>query len=356
MILINLISNSIKFTEKGYIELDVSVQNKTDDYLDLILKVEDTGIGIPKDNHEKIFQAFEQMNSQDNKIYGGTGLGLAITKQLVECMKGQIELKSEVGKGSIFTIVLNKMKYSEDDIVYDHSIDFDTESIQFEESTVLIADDIITNREVLKGYLSDYKINIIEAENGEEALKAIDKYKPDLVFLDLRMPVMDGYEVNQIIRKNPEWSKIPIIAITASAFDKDEKKVIKLGFKGYVRKPASLNDILKLLMKYLKHSVIIQDEDIVAEVKNEPIDQLDEVLLEIENKAMPVWKEIKIVRTRENVLMLASLLIEIGENYQVTPLINYGNELHLVIKSFDINKEKKLIQQFPDFIKNLTTK
>ncbi|MBT7465065.1 MAG: response regulator [Bacteroidetes bacterium] len=354
-VLINLISNAIKFTDKGYIEVEIGCLNKKKEHLDLFIKVEDTGIGISKTNHQKIFQAFDQIEGKDSKRFEGTGLGLAITRHLVTIMNGTIELESVIGKGSIFTIVLNKVKYNEADVEFEDSIDFDPDSLEFEESSVLIVDDIKTNRDVLIGYLSSYNIKIIEAENGKEALTAIEKYKPDLVFLDLRMPVMDGYEAHKTIMKNPKWSQIPIIAITASAFDKDERKIIALGFSGYIRKPASLNEILSCLMKHLKHTAEVKHEEIAAEVIFELIDKLDEVLLEIDKKAMPVWEGIMKIRKMKDVLLLSELIVEIGKKYNAESLIDYGNELHLATQSFNIDKELKLIQQFPDFVKKLNS-
>lgn len=352
-ILINLINNSLKFTEKGYIEIEVLSQNKSDESLDLLISVEDTGIGIPKKHHEKIFQAFDQMDKQDNKKYGGTGLGLAITQQIVNQMNGRIELISEVGEGSVFTIIFKDVKISETEIKDEERIEIDYDTIQFDESTVLIVDDIKTNRDVLKGYMSDYNIHMIEAENGQDAIKALEKHKPDLVFLDLRMPVMDGYEANEIIKKNPGWANIPIVAITASAFSKDEKKIIKLGFSDYIRKPAGLTDILNVLKKYLKHTIVAKDEKDVPKITSEIIDVPKEVLLEIDQRAMPVWEEIKNIRNKKRVILLSEILIDIGETFKASPLIRYGTDLRSACESFDIEKEQKLIQKFPDFIKKI---
>lgn len=354
-VLINLINNSIKFTERGYIEIEATCANKTNDHIDLILKVEDTGVGIPGKYHKKIFKAFDQVDEKDTRKYEGTGLGLAITQQLVKLMNGRIELESEVGKGSLFTIILEKVKISRDEIKIEETTEFDPAAIQFDEATVLIVDDINTNRDVLKGYMSDYKLNIIEAANGLEAINNIEKYKPDLVFLDLRMPVMDGYEANAIIKKNPKWSHIPIIAITASAFDKDEKKVLALGFSAYVRKPASFNDILKLLMKFLKHTIVTKGEEVINVSAVETIERPEEVLSEIEKKVMPVWEEIIKIRSKKKVFLFAELLMEIGHNYKATSLIRYGDELISARKLFNIDKEKRLIQQFPDFVKNFNS-
>lgn len=352
-VLINLINNSLKFTEKGYIEVEASVQNKTKKTLDLILKVEDTGIGIPKESFKKIFQAFDQVDRLDNKQYEGTGLGLSITQQLVNQMNGKITLKSEVGKGSVFTVIFENVRFGEENIEVEEIIEIENKHIQFEESTILIVDDVKTNRDVLKGYLSDYNMNCIEAENGQEAITAIKKHKPNLVFLDLRMPVMDGYKTIEIIKQNTDYATIPIIAITASAYSKDKKKALALGFDGYLRKPVSSKDILKFLLKFLKHTIVVKKEKVPSEVTNEFIDNLEEVLLEIDKKTMPVWEEIKNSRNKKKVLLLVSILLEIGENYQVKSLRNYGNELSSACKTFNIDKEKKLIEQFPIFLDNL---
>ena len=352
-ILINLLNNSIKFTDKGHIELEVSCQNKTTATLDLVLKVKDTGIGISEENHHSIFQEFNQIEDLDSKKFEGTGLGLAITKQLVNLMNGTIELESEIGKGSIFTIVLNKVKYSDKQIELKESTKYDYELIKFEETTILVVDDLKSNREVLKAYFEGFNLNIIEAENGEEAIAAIKQYKPQLVFLDLRMPVMDGFETIKIIMKNPYWSKIPIIAVTASAFDTDEKKVIDLGFSEYARKPVSLNEILRITKKYIKHNIIFKDEEISTEFITEIADNLEEVILEIEKKSVPVWKKIKKLRKREKVVLLANILMEIGQNFDSVIVSNYGKELLSASQLFNIKKEMKLIKEFPAFIKEL---
>jgi len=353
--LINLINNSIKFTQRGYIEVELSTQNLSGKFCDLIVKVEDTGIGISEDLHEKIFKAFSQVDSVDSKKYEGTGLGLAITQQIVRKMNGSIKLHSKENKGSIFTIILNKVKISKEIIKVEEKLEFNPDSIQFDEATIIVADDVKNNREVIKGYLKDYKIKIIEAENGEEIISAISKFLPDLVFMDLRMPVMDGFEAIGLIKKKPKWSKIPIIAVTASAFDKDEKKVLSYGFDAYMRKPVAINDIIKMLMKHLKYS-IIETEESYTEVSNKPIEELEKVLEDINTKVLPIWTELKKIRNKKKVNLMAKSLIEIGEKYNAIPVLNYGNDLQKASNSFNVDKEKNLLRKFPDFIKTLKSK
>lgn len=354
-ILINLINNAIKFTDQGFVEVEVSTQNITNTSLDLVLKVKDSGIGIPKENHKNIFQAFDQVHMQDNKKFEGTGLGLAIAQQLAKLMHGTIKLQSKEGEGSTFTITFKKVKIGEKDTKVDEKIEFDFNLVRFENATVLLVDDIKTNRDLLKEYMKGHGIKTIEAENGVEALVAIKKHKPDLIFLDLRMPIMDGFEANDTIKKNPDWSHIPIIAITASVFNKDEQKVVAKGFNGYVRKPASSKDILEKLRTHLKYTLVPDAKAPITEISFKPIENLNDLIMEIEKKVTPLLEETKKIRTMKKILLLAGLLIEIGEKYKATQLINYGEELHLACKSFNISKEKKLVQLFPQFIENLNS-
>ncbi len=354
-ILINLINNAIKFTNQGSIEVAVTFLNNTGKSLNLILKIKDTGIGIPKKDHKRIFQAFDQMDMMDNKNYEGTGLGLAITQQFVKLMNGKIELTSKKGEGSTFTITLEKVNIGKEDIKAEEKIEFDSNLIEFEKSTVLIVDDIKTNRDLLKEYIKGYGINIVEAENGQEALIAIKKHNPDLIFLDLRMPNMNGVETNDAIKKTPEWSHIPIVAFTASVFDKDERKALDQGFNDFIRKPVSATALLNTLKRYIKYSIVADSKETISNIIFKPIANLEDLILEIEKKVMPLWEDIKIVRQKKKVLLLANVLLEIGKKYKVAPLINYGEDLHMACKLFNITKEKELIQQFPHFIENLNS-
>ena len=280
-------------------------------------------------------------------------MGLTITQQLISLTHGSIALESDEGEGSTFTVILKDVKINADEIETEEKIDLESEPVQFEPSAVLIVDDVKTNRDLLKEYMRPYSFNLIEAENGQQALTAIEEQIPDLVFLDLRMPIMDGFETNEIILKNPKWSHIPTVAITASVFNEDEQMVIDRGFDDYLRKPASEMDVLQILKKHLKYSHISPDKPPVSKIAYKPIDNLNELILEVEERVMPLWEEIKIIRVKSKVLLLADLLIEIGEKHQANPVINYGEKLQLVCKSFNIIKERGLVEEFPLFIKNL---
>ena len=174
-VLINLIGNSIKFTESGYIKLSLNSIRSSDlerSCVDLTFSVEDTGIGIPKEQQDLILQPFYQVTNHRSSQYGGTGLGLAITKRLIEMMNGIISIESEVNKGSTIKIILKNVEIAATDALQspsDKQLNYD--AIQFESNTILIVDDIAYNRELLISYLQDYKFILIEAKNGKEAIQ-----------------------------------------------------------------------------------------------------------------------------------------------------------------------------------------
>lgn len=257
-VLVNLISNSVKFTEEGHIRLAVHTlpsEQESVSRVDLTIEVTDTGIGIAKDQQDKIFDAFEQVKEQKNAKYGGTGLGLAITRRLIEMMNGDISLFSEPDKGSTFRIVLKDVEITAltpADQVGTKAINFD--SMQFEPASILIVDDIDYNREMLALYLEGWDFDLIFAENGREAIAQASKHNPDLITLDMKMPDVNGYEAIELLQKDDNLKRIPIIAITASALKQDEEILSRL-CNGYLRKPVSRTDLVQELMKHLPHTI-----------------------------------------------------------------------------------------------------
>jgi len=170
----------------------------------LIISVTDTGIGIPEDQHEKIFELFEQQESQSTRKYGGTGLGLSITKRLVKMMNGQITVQSTVGKGSVFEITLRDVQIPIIEEVKTEPPEeiFSLKNISFEKTYVLVVDDVKFNRILIREQLIQVNLDIIEAENGQKALTLTEKYQPALILMDIRMPEMDGYEATRKLKKS----------------------------------------------------------------------------------------------------------------------------------------------------------
>lgn len=267
-ILINLISNATKFTKKGGISVSIKCTNKNEKKLDLIITVSDTGIGIPKNQINKIFEIFKQVDGQSTREFGGTGLGLSITKNLTEMMDGNIFVKSNEN-GSEFTIELKNVriyknsKYKLDDFIMEENIPLKESSYnthsqeqsipkkQDSKYKILYADDSEINREVFKTMLELKKIKIIEAENGQEAINILKEEIPDIIILDIQMPILDGYQAAKLIRNKKEYNNIPILAFSANIETNDTEK-INIIFDDYITKPITKEKLKNKVLSRLK--------------------------------------------------------------------------------------------------------
>ncbi len=256
-VLLNLLSNAVKFTDAGHIRLGVTsgwCDTEIHSRVDLVFEVEDTGIGISTDAQQKIFDPFEQTKGQKTVSFGGTGLGLTISQRLVEMMGGEISVESEVGRGSTFRVTLPEVEVAvmeASDKIGEAGLNADL--IRFESAKILITDDIDYNREILGVYLEKWPFTIYEARNGQEAIEQARHHSPDLILLDMKMPVMDGYQAADIIKQDEQLKAIPVIAVTASALKQDEENISRL-CDGYLRKPVSKNDLIEQLMRFLPYT------------------------------------------------------------------------------------------------------
>lgn len=246
-ILFNLISNAIKFTEKGYVEISVT-QLSSDSENSLEIIVLDSGIGISPEKMNKLFQEYEQGDSNTFHKYGGTGLGLAITKQLVDRLNGYIEIKSEVNKGTLVTVGLPVELSDKEDF---KKIDKNTSETDVKEKLngkkILIVDDDEFNRLLLKSILGKYKVTLDEATNGQEAVDLVKEKAFDAIIMDVRMPIKNGVEATKEIR---EFNKsINIIASTAVASEEKIARCMAAGVSSIVFKPFVEKDLIDILIK-----------------------------------------------------------------------------------------------------------
>jgi len=237
----NLLSNAVKFTdEDGRIELKISAQETEGDFVTLTVEVTDDGIGIEKEQQEKLFTVFEQVDGGIDRQYGGVGSGLYIARHIVEMMDGNIWVESEPGKGSTFTFTA-KLKA--------------VPQTGFAGKTALLVDDVDINREIVIALLEDTEITIECAVNGQEALDmyAADPEKYDLIIMDINMPVMDGTEATRQIRANehPRRKTIPIIAMTANVLPEEVAGYLEAGMNDHIGKPVDLELLIQMLNKYL---------------------------------------------------------------------------------------------------------
>jgi PAS domain S-box-containing protein len=256
-VLINLISNAVKFTEKGTIELTVSrLEDIADGMQTIRFSVSDTGIGIQKENQSKIFRAFSQEDNSTTRRFGGTGLGLSISNQLLNLMKSQLQLESEPGVGSTFYF----------DLCVEADSNFNEPAPQaFEPQTntngsaidspvrILIVEDNKINMLLVKTILRNMLPNavLVEAVNGVLAVSEFSSQTPDLVFMDIQMPEMNGYEATMRIRKLQTPEHVPIIALTAGTVKEERKRCLEAGMDDYISKPIIKGSIEELVKKWL---------------------------------------------------------------------------------------------------------
>ena len=236
-IFINILGNAIKFTETGGIILRVSVEECDAQSFRLSAEVQDTGVGIAPEELDQLFLPFEQTAS-GLRLQDGTGLGLAICKQYIDLMGGIITVSSQVGRGSTFKIDIPLQLGEDTDILeithLDRVVGLSPGQSDFK---VLVVDDLKTDRILLTEILSRVGFTIRQAQNGVKAIEVFEAWEPDIILMDMNMPIMDGREATQKIKATPLGEKTPIIAVTASAFEENRIEIIGIGADGFVRKP-----------------------------------------------------------------------------------------------------------------------
>lgn len=246
-ILSNLLGNAMKFTERGYVKVDVAFKSIRDDSADLCVTVEDTGIGITDEQKKTIFEKFTQADSSTTRKFGGTGLGLAICKQLIELMHGSLAVESAVGSGSVFSfyLTLPRDKNTDEAVMSEH----DLAGIR-----TLIVDDNSVNRQILVEYLKKWYIPSIEAQSGKEALKLLQTAQEnnrsyEIVLVDYHMPGMDGRELARTIKNDPRISNTLLILLSSSAVRGDSEHLKNAGFFACLRKPVRSAELLEILIR-----------------------------------------------------------------------------------------------------------
>ncbi|MDZ7650121.1 MAG: ATP-binding protein [Cytophagales bacterium] len=250
-ILINLISNAIKFTHTGRIKVDVKADVIKGNNYNLRFDISDTGIGIPNDKLQTIFESFSQADASVTRKYGGTGLGLTIVKQLVELQGGSINVVSKENEGSTFTFTLPYV-IGKKEFVSDARIIKPRNLTQLKRASILLVEDNDINRLYASSILKMWGCHFETAENGVVALEKVRNNAFDAILMDIQMPVMDGFETTKAIRKgDPKKSQVPIIALTANATQKDFEKCLAAGMNDCITKPFTQEDLLKTLTKYL---------------------------------------------------------------------------------------------------------
>lgn len=348
-ILINLCGNSLKFTEKGEITISVKVLERESECISIKISVKDTGIGINENQSQLIFEAFKQSEGQKVSEYGGTGLGLSITKRLVEMFDGNIGLDTGYKNGAKFDVVLPNLEVSVNSfkgVANNEKL----EKVKFEKAKILIVDDIDYNRELLRTFLEEYGMDVIEACNGKEALESVERHKPALIIMDMKMPVMDGYEASMRMRSNPEISFIPIIAATASALKADEE-AIKKNCDHYLKKPIVESKFIEALCKFLKFEKVslstsydnkgkqLSHQDFINRVK----------ALDLVELAKELAESLEVKSLNELKLQIS----ELADTVHIDELDDWVSQFKIAFENFDMQHVEVLLRKFCEIVDNI---
>lgn len=355
-VLFNLVGNAIKFTASG----DVSVIARTERPVDgtesdgcrLVIDVRDTGIGVPSDQQTRIFDAFEQQEGQSNRQYGGTGLGLAISRKLARMMGGELSMQSSPGEGACFRLTLHDVETSS---AGPDSQPDDAPVLRFQAGRVLVVDDNRINRHLVRDMLEPAGLVVLEASDGGEALSRARSERPDLVLMDIRMPVMDGFTCRTAMHQDPALADIPVVALTASVMPGDAGRIRETGFDGFLQKPVSRQVLLEELARFLDHErddVAADDDGSDSEPPPPVTDAAERRLLRdrMDEAFRQHWGEVRGSGDPEQLRVFASDLRTWAKQERVPEVIRYAETLLEDIEAFDLDGVHERLEQYPELL------
>ena len=350
-ILMNLVGNAVKFTRSGFVRLavhGVPLAGEPFQTIDLIFEVEDSGIGIPASQQEVIFENFRQQDNQRTREFGGTGLGLAITRKLVELMQGSIFLDSDKGRGALFRVRLPGVAVIHGDPAEAGGED-QAEDVLFEPQTILVVDDHQENIDLVRTFLQDSGLGVIEARSGHAALEMLNRHKPGLVLMDLRMPGMDGYDTAGRIK---QAHYLPVIALSA-ATEKHDLERITTCFDGYLPKPISRAALISELRGFLPYRTpewrpgttwqasgpscpLGLDHAQRARLSPEVLNVLDQELL-------PRIQELQETLVMDEVEVLALEMKQLAQQCELSILQDWSTRLNDFVQNYDVSGVKSML-------------
>lgn len=349
----NLISNAVKFTDKGEVFIEACLNKQTDATIELLFTIKDTGNGMNEQEIGKLFKPFTQADSSTTRKYGGTGLGLAICKSIVEMMDGEINVVSEknIGTTFTFTVIMKKAKDSEVPIPADYSILEGKNDINYDSKLkILLVEDTKVNRMVFVKLLKIKGLSCDVAMNGEEAVRLCTDSNYDIIFMDCQMPVMDGYEATRQIRVAEGNRKhTVIVAMTAYAMEGDAEKCLEAGMDAYLSKPINFVQVVKILQKYGKAAtgknnelggMDSYSETVLSLMEESDLDKetCEELLDEFYVLAESLIKEIKDHIVTNNFKKVAILLHQLkgsAGNVRAKEIEKYASEAEEALRTID---------------------
>ncbi|MCW5201879.1 PAS domain S-box protein [Desulfobulbus sp. US4] len=361
-VLLNLLGNAVKFTDKGWIKLTVQLIRKNDSQGggDLLISVQDTGIGIEESQQDVIFESFRQQDGQRTRKYEGTGLGLTITKRLVEMLNGDVTLRSTAGKGSEFTITLHNIQSDALQAVnssQEHNI-ADPARKKFQASRVMVVDDTEANRQLFRLFLDESGLEVIEVTSGKEALISVKKSAPQVIFMDIKMPNMDGYETLRRLKEKSTAKHISVIAFTASKSVDEKERIEKAGFDGCLFKPVDRNSLLAELAHFIPCSETeTEAKSLSSEAMQDSnlsgIERLPDLILRLNGEMAEMWQGLQGAMEMDTAEDFARRLIALAQKHNAQELRTYGENLLSAVQHFEINGIQKILGDFETLLNTI---
>ena len=359
-ILINLVGNAVKFTDKGEIEINVLWEKEaTSSHVTLVIEVQDTGVGIPQDRLDAIFKPFVQAGAHLEKEKQGTGLGLSIVKRLTEIMGGTVTVASVMGQGSAFHLRFPHVAISARLAAADHPMT--ASKVDFNElraATLLVVDDNETNCRLIAGMFANSHHRLVFGSTGEEAIAKARELKPDILLLDVRMPGMDGYRVLDEIRKISTLEFLPIIAVTASNLKSEDSK-LRERFSGFVRKPFSQLELFEELADFLPRSPRAEpgsktaspSQPETAPAASAPVPK--ELISQLRLLLLDPWPAIRDTVAVNESKIFAQGLEGLGQRWHCQPLVTYAQKLLQDAENYAVTDLEKHLGEFGALVEQL---
>lgn len=359
-ILFNLVDNAVKYTKRGFVKVSAKPGgwDEKRGRCELILAVEDSGVGIPEDRKKAIFDISEDLNGGAGDNLRGAGLGLAITKRLAKMMDGEVSIESNAGRGSVFRVVLRKVFAASSENAPDHIGDVRPESFDFNSALILVADDVEYNRVILREHLESLNCRVLEATDGEDAVRTARNRRPDLILMDMKMPGMDGWEAAKILKEDESLKATPIIAETAFVSDEAKTRIRDSGCDDFLIKPITKKNLTIMLMKYLNCAVPKlesggQDDTFVEPASANPDDKTRELLRLLKSRFANEWATVRRTFIMSDIGEFANRVAKLGTEYNVAPVKNWADALIAKADIFDTEGLPAMLDAFPDLIKKI---
>ena len=367
-ILLNLMGNAVKFTDRGHIELQASFSHSPEgsSWIDLVISIADTGIGIEEAEQKRVFDAFVQQSGQSTRAFGGTGLGLTITQRLVDLMGGSIDLVSSPGKGTRISLTFPGMEvapFSHEPSV--HASNQEQDSFVFEPAKVLVVEDNPTNRSLMREFLDDMGLEMIPANNGLEGVHRAMEHHPDVVIMDISMPVMDGWEATRRIRAHEETEAIPVVVLTAGVYQSNTDKAKELNLSGYLTKPVRREAIIEQLKQILPFRDTTKDS--IPDEGQTGVDtragdgseahsdhDLEKLCERLQGRLMKDYLSCSKRRRLGRIEQFGRSILSLGDEYQMEILNEYGARLLSAVERMDVTGMGKVLAEYPEITSRIT--